>query len=151
MGIARKMAVDVSQDGELVKLKIGELTYSLEFDLALRISALLLVEGRAARRIALGVNAFPRFRSEGVLTDLNASKKRRKRWETLATNLKNKDVSVVGQGATVSLRFGKQVMDLPWNGALAIAQWLRIHGKGARNQAGEKAHWSEIAGMKVRA
>lgn len=143
--IAKPTEVKVSRDGELVLLNIGDIKFSIEFDLALRISSALLVEGRIARKIQQGVNCFPRVRTSGLLVDLNAIKKRRSRFQKLAERLKYKDIEVKNAGANVSLRFAKIKMDLPWNAALSIAQWLRIHAKMARNESGSMEQWSKIA------
>lgn len=145
MAIAKKTAVKVSDSGELVTLEIAHLKFTLEFDLALRLSSMLLVEGRIARRIQGGVNLFPKLRTAGVLVDLNAAKKRRSRWERLAQRLQSDNVRVKNSGVQVTIFFGKNGMDLPWNVALQLAQWLRIHGKLARNAAGETKSWNKIA------
>lgn len=141
--------MDVSHEGELVGLAFGATKFTMEFDLALRVSAMLMVEGRIARRIVLGVNAtrFPSLRSMGVLTDLNAVKKRQGRWNKLAERLKSQDVSVANNGKVVRLCYGAIRIDMPWDAALSIAQHLRIHGRIAKSNAGEKASWDKIAGI----
>ncbi len=139
-----KRHIEVAACGEIVTFAIGNVSWSLEFELALSISAALRHHGRIAKLCA----ADPRnlFAVAGVLTDLNAPKTRRQRWgSALPERLRRHDVAVDNQGQIVRLRIGRITATFPYSEAQKVAKWLRLRGKQAKLKAGEVGHWSQIA------
>lgn len=133
--------VDVSCRGELVILAIGNIVHSVEFDMALRMSAAMLASARIAKAAA-GDLARKR-RCGGTLTDASAEKSPPPRFgQELPARLKGFDV--YPSGTIVNLQLGSNVFGIPYDAALTISQWLRLRGKEARNTAGERGHWSVI-------
>lgn len=136
--------VQVAARGEVVTFAIGNVAWSLPFDLALRIAALMKYHARISKAIAnCGRTSFS---VAGVLTDLNAERPKRKRFdEELPAFLRERDIEVSHAGQMVSLRIGRHVASMAWTDANRIAKWLRLRGKQARNIANERAHWAQIA------
>ena len=142
--IAQAMAVEFATLGELVVISIGNVAFSVEFNVALRVSAEMLEAARTAKRAANDSNR--RFRVAGHLQDVEAEKVALSRWNRAAPpRLKTQDVSVRPVGTQVAWRLGKTVAEIPYEAALTFSQWLRIRGKEARNNAKESANWLEIA------
>lgn len=141
------MTVDASTAGELVVLSLGNFGATMHFADALKVSALLLEKGREARRIAIGPRSafMPALRAMGEMTDAAADAVKPSRWHReLPDRYEAKDIFVRTSGKLVELAFRTTVAGLPWEGALHIAQVLRIRGRQARNNANEKASWDAI-------
>lgn len=50
------------------------------------------------------------------------------------------------RGDLVRLSIGNADIDMPYETALQLSQWLRVRGKQAKRQAGDMSrHWSAIA------
>ncbi|HRC61697.1 MAG TPA: hypothetical protein PLX85_00565 [Dehalococcoidia bacterium] len=146
--ILQQRHVEVAAQGEIVTMAIGNVRWSLEFDLALLIASGLRHFGRIAKLCAGDQHNF--FAMSGVLVDLNAPKPRRKRWgEALPERLRKHDVTVNHRGQLVTLRIGRHTVSFPYAEAQKVAKWLRLRGKQARNAANERAHWSRIAPMEA--
>ncbi len=146
--ILQKRHVEVATRGGLVTFAIGNVRWSLEFDLALLIASGLRFHGRLAKLCAGDQRNF--FAMAGVLVDLEGPKAKRKRWgATLPERLRKHDVSVDHQGGQVRLRIGRHTATFPYAEAQKVAKWLRLRGKEAKNLANERAHWSEIAPLEV--
>ena len=58
--------------------------------------------------------------------------------------LSRQRMSVEARGEMVRLTIGNAHVDMPYETAIQLSQWLRVRGKQARNTAGERAHWSQI-------
>lgn len=100
------------------------------------------VEARFARIAAGAGTSWNVF---GVLTDLNAPAPKRRRFVAeLPERLKARQISVNQVGQLVEVRIGSAVMGFPFREAAKVAQWIRVRGKEARNNAREKAHWSKL-------
>ena len=141
--LLQKAHVAVSTRVELVVLAIGNVTWSLEFDLALQISAALKHHARVAKACAGDDSRI--FAVAGILHDASAPKTRRQRWaEALPERLRGRDVAVNNRGQLVTLRIGPTTATIPYKDAQRIAKWLRMRGKQAKNRTGERAHWSQI-------
>lgn len=141
--LLRRYYAEVSCRGELVLLQLGNLTFSIEFPVALQIAAAMRHEARMAKLFA-GVKERG-FYCVGVISDLNAPKPKRKRFmENLPELLRARNVTVRQEGQLVLLKFGRAEARIPFETARMIAQWLRVRGKEAKRNAGEKAHWSRI-------
>lgn len=140
--LLQKRAVSVENQGELVILKISQVTWTLEFVVALELAAMIKREARYAKACA-GDEGVRRHVS-GVLHDAAAEQKRPARATRLPASLKARDIEVKAEGQVVKVRLGDRSLGLPYVAAPQIAQWLRIRGKMARNAAGEKQHWSKI-------
>jgi hypothetical protein len=132
--------VQIAQAGELVVVQVGNLSWSLEFDKALKLSAQMMAAGRVAKR-ADG-NDTHRYRMAGSMVDANAVKQSKFAAKPPPVE---KRASAIPNGTIVVVTIGGTSMDIPYEAAFQIAQWLRVHGKEARNAAGETAHWSKIA------
>jgi hypothetical protein len=135
--------VQVTQYGELVELAIGPEKWSMPFDVALSLAHALLTEGRVARKAAgyKGTN----LRSSGLFTAEDKPKFRQNRWQRIAAQLTKHRMHVQADGSNVDVTLGHSRYGVPFDAALTISQWLRIHGRAARNEAGEKASWVKIA------
>lgn len=139
--------VKVSDVGEVVVVEFGTFTRSLEFVTALELAALIKREARYAKASA-GDDGWRRS-SVAILHDANAEKRVTGRRKALPERLKLKDIEVRAIGQIVSVRIGGTKIGLPYTQAPKIAQWIRVHGKAARNAAGEKKHWSKIVRPEV--
>lgn len=140
-----KQGYQVSDRGELVKFELAGLARSLEFVTALQLSAMLRREARFAK--AASGNRGYLARMHGVLTNAEAPRWKQARWGKLPELLKMKNLSVSHEGALVCLQIGNTVAKLPYDNAFEISQALRVHGKLARNFAGEKAGWQKLSGV----
>lgn len=133
----------VSDRGELVVLEIGNCAWSIEFVTALELAALIQREARYAKASA-GDGSF-RHSVAGVLHDASAAKNRATRFrKELPERLAKKNISVLARGQVVHVRIRHTEIGLPYGAASKVAQWIRIHGKIARNAAGETTHWSQL-------
>jgi hypothetical protein len=129
--------------GELVVVELGNYHFSLEFALALQLAAVMRHE---ARLIAKGLGVRFRESAVGVLHDASAPKPKRKRFiEKLPGMLRCRGLEVYGEGHIVMLKAGGVTAGLPFEVAHQFSQWLRLHGKEAKRNAGEHSHWSKIA------
>ncbi len=138
----------VQDKGELVVFKLGNLEFSFEFQVALEISAMLRREARYAKLTA-GFDAKKRT-VMGVLEDAAAPKKRESRWrKALPERLKARQIIIEAVGTVVKARFGRTIANFDFRGAFQISQALRVHGKLARNAAGEKANWADLVKDRV--
>jgi hypothetical protein len=60
--------------------------------------------------------------------------------------LKPTQIKVDHRGDLVIVQIGSSTMELPYEVALQFSQWLRVHGKAAKQKAGDLSrHWSAIA------
>jgi len=135
-------ACAVTCHGELVGLSFGNVSATLEFQVALQIAAAMRHEARFAKATA-GFAQWRTIRSVGVLHDASAKKPKRKRFmEKLPGMLHVRDISVCAIGQVVSLRLGRSTIGIPWETALQVSQWIRVRGKEAKRNASEQAHWS---------
>lgn len=141
--------IEVAVSGELVLLTLGNLHFKLEFQLALQLAAAIRFNAGIAK-VQAGHEGFSRRRVFGVLNDLSASQPRRKRFaEKLPELLPPRGLDVSTDGALVVLKLGKVTAKLPYAVAFTVAQWLRVRGKEARNNAGETQHWSEFGALQA--
>ena len=142
--LLRKSYVAVEVSGELVLLGVGGFKVSLEFQPALELAAALRSEAAVAKRIA-GDDA-SRKNVLGVLTNATPEKQPVSRFrKELPARLAARDLAVRHAGTNVEIHFGRQVMTLGYRDAMRVAQWLRVRGKQARNAAGERTHWAQLA------
>lgn len=137
--------VKVSDVGELVVIQFGGFKRSLEFVTALELAAMIKREARYAKASA-GDDSWRRS-SVAVLHDAAAEK--RPRAKRLPERLAAKQIEVRARGQIVNVRIGGTAIGLPYSQAPKIAQWIRVHGKLARNAAGERAHWSRLVNAEV--
>lgn len=146
--LLQKTGVSVTCRGELVILFFGSHGYSIEFPLALQIAAALHHEARMARLTA-GMQ-IGGYRCLGTLTDANAAKPKRKRFmEKLPELLRCKHVGVKAEGSMVAFRVGTATRRMEYDSARTIAQWLRVKGREAKQNAGESRAWRDIANLKA--
>ncbi len=142
--LAQKTGVEVSCLGELVILRFGQVRYSIEFPLALKIAVVMKHEARMAK-LSSGDESVLRICS-GILHDASAPKPKRKRFmDKLPEMLHAQNVDVEARGQLVALSFGSSTREMHHRDASRLAQWIRLHGKLARDNAGEHAHWTKIA------
>lgn len=60
--------------------------------------------------------------------------------------LSRQHISVQARGDLVRLSIGNADIDMPYETAIQLSQWLRVRGKEAKRQAGDMSrHWSAIA------
>lgn len=60
--------------------------------------------------------------------------------------LSRQRMAVEARGELVRLSIGNADIDMPYETALQLSQWLRVRGKQAKRQAGDMSrHWSAIA------
>lgn len=60
--------------------------------------------------------------------------------------LSRQRISVQARGDMVRLSIGNADIDMPYETAIQLSQWLRVRGKEAKRQAGDMSrHWSAIA------
>lgn len=145
-GLLTKHPIAVSCVGTLVVLAIGNVRRSLEFPLALQLAAAMKHEARMAKlssgRNERGLHVF------GVLHNAQAERPQRKRFmDRVPELLKPHGLAVYAEGQIVRLKIDKATAGLPYPVARTVAQWLRIRGKEAKRNAGERRHWSEIGNM----
>lgn len=132
--------VEVSRVGELVILQVGNVIRSMEFERAIKLAAQMQAAGKLAKRVA-GDDSH-RYRMAGTMTDAAAPPAKQGRFQQLPERVR--DVGAHPVGTLVQVRMGSERFDMDYNAAFQIAQWLRVHGKMARNEAGETAHWTKI-------
>jgi len=59
--------------------------------------------------------------------------------------LSRQRMSVEARGDMVRLSIGNADIDMPYETAIQLSQWLRVRGKEAKRQAGDMSrHWSVI-------
>ena len=62
--------------------------------------------------------------------------------------LSKQRISVVARGDMVRLSIGNADIDMPYETAIQLSQWLRVRGKEAKRQAGDMSrHWSAVASL----
>ena len=134
----------VGCQGEVVFFRLGNLVFSMEFPVALYLSAVMRHQAQLAK---LHSGIITRgYYCVGVLSDLSAPKPKRKRFmEKLPQLLKAKGISVDTEGRMVILKIDRMTAKFSYQTARMISQWLRVRGKEAKGKAGEKAHWSELS------
>jgi hypothetical protein len=145
-----KQSLEVSAKGELVVLRIGNADLPMHYEQALDISRWVRQEGQAIKR---GTGRAVSSRSLGVLADADAKAKPMPYTAGTAIHSKPKLQSwrrenVWAQGRIVNITIGGSTLNLHFESALKVAQWLRVRAKEARNTAGDTRHWSEITGDK---
>ena len=60
--------------------------------------------------------------------------------------LSKQKLSTEVKGDRVLLKAGSTTIDLPYEAALQLSQWLRVSGKQAKQNAGDVSrHWSAVA------
>lgn len=60
--------------------------------------------------------------------------------------LSRQRMSVEARGDLVRLTIGNAEIDMPYETAIQLSQWLRVRGKEAKRSAGDMSrHWSAIA------
>lgn len=60
--------------------------------------------------------------------------------------LSRQAISVEARGEIVRLTVGNAHLDMPYETAIQLSQWLRVRGKEAKRAAGDMSrHWSAIA------
>ena len=60
--------------------------------------------------------------------------------------LSRQRISVEARGDMVRLTVGNSHLDMPYETAIQLSQWLRVRGKEAKRAAGDMSrHWSAIA------
>jgi hypothetical protein len=148
VSLMMKMDFKVSDRGELVAFELAGFKASFEFADALGLSALLRREARFAKA-STGARGWQN-RMHGVLTDAGAPKWKQSRWSRLPDLLRLKKMRAYCEGQIVCLRIGSILIKLPYDAAFELAQAFRVHGKLARNFAGEKAHWVPLAETAMR-
>lgn len=124
-------------------LTIGNVVTSMHFADALRLSLDLLRTGRHARKTA-GVR-WSNIRIGGSLTNLEEKVVPSRFAKKPPAPTPGNQLRAKWVGHSVDLTIGGSTARLSWDAALSISQWLRVRGKEARNDAGEHAHWLEIA------
>lgn len=144
MSVVTQQPVEVSASGELVILCIGNMSFSIEFPLALQLAVAIRYHARLAK---LNSGRDERgFHVVGVLHDASAQQPKRKRFiERLPELLRPRGLNVDTDGQLVVVTFGRTTLKLPYPAARTLAQWMRVRGKEAKLNAGEHRHWSEIA------
>lgn len=142
--LLQKTHVAVAQHGELVTLQIGASRWSLEFQPALELAAAMRIEAKHAKRAA-GDDSFKNT-VFGVLTDAAAAAPVVSRFRRgLPERLAARQLAVRQVGSTVEVSFGSDRATFGYRDAVQVAQWLRVRAKQARNAAGERAHWTQLA------
>jgi len=59
--------------------------------------------------------------------------------------LSRQRMSVEARGDMVRLSIGNADIDMPYETAIQLSQWLRVRGKEAKRRAGDMSrHWSAI-------
>lgn len=59
--------------------------------------------------------------------------------------LSRQRISVDARGELVRLSIGNADIDMPYETAIQLSQWLRVRGKQAKKAAGDMSrHWSAI-------
>lgn len=141
--LLQQTSIEVAAVGELVVLSLGNLAYSMEFDLALQVAADMTAAARDVKKSTGDKSR--RYRVAGSMHDATPDKQVLTRFHTkLPERIARKDIGVRLKGAMVVLRLYKTEADIPYEAALSISQWLRVRAKEARNEAGEEAHWSDL-------
>jgi hypothetical protein len=60
--------------------------------------------------------------------------------------LSRQRIAVSARGDLVRLTIGNAHIDMPYETALQLSQWLRVRGKEAKRRAGDMSrHWSALA------
>ncbi len=60
--------------------------------------------------------------------------------------LSRQRISVEARGDLVRLSVGNADIDMPYETAIQLSQWLRVRGKEAKRRAGDMSrHWSAVA------
>lgn len=60
--------------------------------------------------------------------------------------LSRQRIAVEARGDMVRLSIGNADIDMPYEAAIQLSQWLRVRGKEAKRAAGDMSrHWSVVA------
>lgn len=144
--LLRQYAVATECRGELVVLTLGNLEFALEFDLALRCAAVMRHQTGIAKLNA-GIPTNVRgLQILGTLHDSSAPKAKRRRYLeiVLPKLLRARDLECYAEGQFVVLKIRRTTAKLPWPVSRKLSQWIRVRGKEAQRNAGERAHWSTL-------
>lgn len=59
--------------------------------------------------------------------------------------LQRERIAVLAEGDRVILKIGNSEMQMPYETALTLSQWLRVRAKEAKRTAGDTSrHWSAV-------
>ncbi len=141
-----KQGVEVSAKGDLVTLRIGNVDIPMPYEHALDLSRWIRLEARFAKA---GTSRARTVRSLGILEDLRT--KPLPYTPGVAIHVKEKlqtwhreDVEAIGR--LVKIKIGPHTIQLHFESALRIAQWLRVRAKEAQRTVGDSRHWSTLKG-----
>lgn len=144
-----KQNLEVAAKGELVLLTVGNSTVSMHYTQALNLSTWVRTMARRAKRVAGRGSS---IRSLGRITDLSAPTPKplpNYRGTTAAIHvvpslLTFQEHNVRLLGRLVQVDLGSNQMEIHYQTALKLSQWLRVRAKEARNTAGDTRHWADI-------
>lgn len=142
-----KQDVAISSNGESVIWTIGNVPIPVHYEHAFAISRWIRLEARLIK----GLTGRGRtLRSIGVLEDSEQSQRPLPRASGVAIHVKQKlqtwkRSDVGSEGRLVRVQIGTHTIEVHYENALKIAQWLRVRAKESKRRAGDNdRHWSEI-------
>lgn len=141
--------IEVSSEGEHVKIVAGSSSFTLHYETAFVLSYLMAHFGQEAKRLSGDLGK--RFRTMGVVHDAEKGPDAgqpftpNKVYPVARDVLKRSSIRVdLDANRLVAVHFGSAKLGLPYQVALTIAQWIRVRAKESKNRAGDVRHWSVV-------
>jgi hypothetical protein len=144
--------VEVRSIGEDVEVAIGSLSRRMFFETAVLLAVWIDECARDAKAWR-GRSSNRRFYAIGTLHDasnpnwINEGQPNDplRVFNVNRDLLKKEQIAVRQEGARVVVKAGATEASMPYQAALQIAQWIRLHAKQSQKRAGDvDRHWSKI-------
>lgn len=142
----QQLGVKVASVGEDVVLKVGNVQWRMFFETALHLSWWMRQCAKRANPEGGG-----RFGVAGILHDANKGPDfgqpftPGKVYPVNREMLTKERIAVAWRPQVVALKLAGAEMDLGYQAAQKIAQWIRLHAKQSKRRAGDVTrHWSQI-------
>ncbi len=158
--LLHKQHIEVRREHTTVVLQIGSGVLKLPYGVAIELAQWLRVRGKQAKRT---VQDTAHWSALALLDDLELPPlhadatpgqqrlhRRLLSWARSMFGLKRRGVSVGVNGQLVALQVGNTTVQMPYEAALQVSQWLRIHGRTAKRIAGDPSQtWGVLATLEA--
>ena len=143
MTIRTRQGVVVSDENDIVTVKIGRATARFSYQTAFRLAQHMRLNAKCAMRVS-GIDVKEhRSITARAIEKLQTRLSRVRRASRERPNL-NYEVTSVGE--SVHLQIGNIGIDMDHDAALEIAGWIREHGRKAKRWAGDTGKSLSIVG-----
>lgn len=129
-------------------LAMGSMRWTFGFETALKLSALMRLAAKDAKRFtgdtSHSYRVVGRLHDAGKGPDADQPFTPGKVYPVAREVISAPQIEVRQEQGVVCVRFKRDEAKLPYNAALTIAQWVRLRAKESKTRAGDKRHWSNV-------